>query len=78
MKIPAGRFKAQCLKLMDQVAQRHTEIVITKRGKPVARLVHVSPDTSPAQTNAWGWMKGSVEVLGDIVSPIEEKWTADE
>jgi prevent-host-death family protein len=36
--IPAGEFKAKCLALMDEVAATGDEIVITKRGKPVARL----------------------------------------
>lgn len=71
MKIPAGRFKAECLKLIDQVARRRTEVVITKRGKPVARLVPVV-DQTMAVKPLLGWMKGSVEFLGDVVSPIDE------
>jgi prevent-host-death family protein len=39
MQIPAGEFKAKCLKLMDQVARSGVPIVITKHGKPVAKLV---------------------------------------
>src|SRR5438309_272326 len=46
-KIAAGAFKAQCLGLLDEVEQQRIEIVITKRGKPVARLVPVS-DAAPA------------------------------
>ncbi len=41
-KIPAGEFKAKCLKLMDEVQQTGQEVIITKRGKPVARLVPVA------------------------------------
>ena len=41
MEIAAGLFKAQCLKLMDRVAERHETITVTKRGKAVARLVPV-------------------------------------
>lgn len=77
MKIPAGKFKAECLKLMDEVAKKHSEILITKRGKPVARLVPAFPEESKA-TGVYGWMKGSVEVLGDIVTPLSEKWAVDE
>ena len=36
--IPAGRFKQQCLAIIDTVARTHKPIVISKRGKPVARL----------------------------------------
>jgi prevent-host-death family protein len=39
--IPAGAFKQGCLRILDEVAETHQEIVITKRGKPVARLVPV-------------------------------------
>ncbi len=37
--IPAGAFKQGCLAILDEVAATHTEVVITKRGRPVARLV---------------------------------------
>lgn len=76
VKIPAGKFKAECLKLMDKVAKHHTEIIITKRGKPVARLLPVKTDIKAV--GAWGWMKNSVEVVSDIVSPVDVKWKVDE
>ncbi|MEL6469993.1 MAG: type II toxin-antitoxin system prevent-host-death family antitoxin [Cyanobacteria bacterium J06623_4] len=74
MKIAAGQFKAQCLKLMDKVQQTREEIIITKHGQPVARLVPM--ETEPPDSII-GWMKGSIEITGDIVSPIEERWNAD-
>jgi prevent-host-death family protein len=42
--IPAGAFKQGCLRILDEVAESHREVVITKRGKPVARLVPVKQD----------------------------------
>jgi prevent-host-death family protein len=42
--VPAGLFKQTCLALLDEVAERHTEIIVTKRGRPVARLV--PPETA--------------------------------
>ena len=42
--IPAGAFKQGCLRILDEVAETHREVVITKRGKPVAKLVPVKPD----------------------------------
>ncbi|MEL6602282.1 MAG: type II toxin-antitoxin system prevent-host-death family antitoxin [Cyanobacteria bacterium J06614_10] len=74
MKIAAGQFKAQCLKLMDKVQQTREEIIITKHGQPVARLVPVEIEPSDSII---GWMRGSIEITGDIVSPIEERWSAD-
>lgn len=41
--IPAGEFKARCLKLMDEVQETGMSIVVTKRGRPVSRLVPVTP-----------------------------------
>jgi prevent-host-death family protein len=71
--IPAGEFKAKCLKLLDQVYQQRFQVVITKRGKPVARLVPVTDEMS----DIFGRMKGTVEILGDIVGPTGEVWNAD-
>jgi prevent-host-death family protein len=73
VELPAGQFKARCLKLMDEVRERRVEVVITKRGRPVARLVPIEPP--PA---LFGAMRGSVLALGDVVSPTGERWDADE
>ena len=73
MKISAGQFKAQCLKLMDEVKTRHEEVVITKRGKPVARLVPYEKTPVPIH----GFMKNTVMFIGDIVSPTGEKWDVE-
>ncbi len=74
MQIAAGQFKAQCLQLMDQVQQTHEEIVITKHGRPVAKLV---PVEAAAEQSLLGHLQGSVQVVGDIVSPLDESWEAD-
>jgi prevent-host-death family protein len=73
MKISAGQFKAKCLKLMDEVRNRREEVVITKRGKPVARLVPFDEKPTPI----YGCMKSTVAILGDIVSTVDEKWNAE-
>jgi prevent-host-death family protein len=75
MQIAAGQFKAQCLQLMDQVQQTHEPIVITKHGKPVAKLV---PVETPERQSILGYLKGTVQVTGDIISPIDENWEADQ
>jgi len=74
MKISAGEFKAKCLRLMDEVSTLHTEIIITKFGKPVAKLVAVREE--PAHP-LFGCLKGSVERVRDLVSPTGESWDAD-
>ena len=74
MEIPAGEFKAKCLKLMDQVARTREPIVITKRGKPVARLVPA--DKAPADAPLFGYVAGTAEIRGDIVHGPEIEWAA--
>ena len=73
MNIAAGLFKAQCLKLMDRVAERHETITVTKRGKPVARLTPVEP--TPKRP-VFGYLHGKGEIKGDIVGPTGETWEA--
>jgi prevent-host-death family protein len=73
--IPAGEFKAKCLGLLDEVQRQRKEIVITKRGKPVARLVPVKNERPESFV---GSMQGTMEIVGDIISPVDEKWDADE
>ena len=70
--IPAGEFKSKCLQLMDNVQRTRQPITITKRGKPVAKLVPVEEEK-----NEWfGRLKGKVKIIGDIESPIDppEAW----
>ena len=74
MEMKAGEFKAKCLELMDWVAEGHEEIIITKRGKPIAKLVPLSENP---KRDLFGYMKGTVEILGDIVTPLDVKWEAD-
>jgi prevent-host-death family protein len=72
--IAAGEFKAKCLHLLDEVQQTRKEIVITKRGRAVARLLPIEEKTP----TVFGRMKGTIKILGDIVGPTGEKWEADE
>lgn len=65
-EIAAGEFKAQCLALLDEVAETGKEIIVTKRGKPVAKVVPIEPPKPLA---------GSVTILGDIMDPIDpDEW----
>ncbi len=73
MKVSATEFKAKCLKLMDEVQKTHDPVIITKRGKPVAKLVPVEPE----EPESWfGYMAGTIEITGDIMAPIDEDWEA--
>jgi prevent-host-death family protein len=71
--IKASEFKAKCLKIMDQVAKSGEPVTITKNGKPVSKLVPV--DERPK--TLIGALKGTGEILGDIISPIDVTWEAE-
>ncbi len=68
----AGKFKAECLKIMDEVQLSGKELVITKRHVPIVKLVPVeSRDKS-----MFGAMKGTIHSKGDLIAPIDEVWDA--
>lgn len=73
-KIAAGEFKARCLTLMEDVRSTRRPLIITKRGKPVAKLVPVE-----SEKDDWiGRLNGKFKITGDIVSPVVplEDWEA--
>jgi len=67
-KMPAGRFKAECLAVLDEVAATGETVVVTKRGRPVAQVVPITPPRGLA---------GSIRRQRDLVSPIDAEWDAD-
>ena len=71
--IEASEFKTACLKLMDEIAETGEEIVITRNGRPVSRLV---PYWEKPKT-LWGIDRGRFEILGDIIEPIDVEWEAE-
>jgi prevent-host-death family protein len=70
--IKASEFKARCLALLDEVERTGDRLVITKKGKPVAELV----PHKPSKRNLFGLLKGRMEIVGDIISPIDVEWEA--
>lgn len=70
--ISAEDFKTNCLALMDEVQAKREELLITKHGKPVAKLVPAQPETD----DIFGFMIGKGQIVGDIVEPIIplEEW----
>jgi prevent-host-death family protein len=71
-KMPAGSFKAKCLAVMDEVQAKRETVIITKHGKPVAKLVPVDTETD----EIFGFLKGKGSVEGDVLSPAlsPEEW----
>jgi prevent-host-death family protein len=74
MEISAAEFKARCLKLMDEIARTRQAVVITKRGRPVAKLVAVEPEP---RRPLYGCMAGTVTFEGDILAPLDVEWEAE-
>ena len=70
-EVPAGVFKTKCLALLDEVRDTRQEIIVTKRGKPVAKLV-------PMEAAAWTGLAGTVLwEADDIITPFDDEWEAD-
>ena len=77
VEIPISEFKAKCLALLEQVRKTREPIRVTRHGKPVAEIVPPGP---VMDRGAWiGSLRGTVEILGDIISPATDKdeWEAE-
>ncbi len=71
--VKASEFKAKCLQLMDEVAATGQSIIVTKHGQPIARL---EAFRRPPES-LFGALRGTVEILGDIVAPVGIDWEAE-
>ena len=69
--IKIAEFKTECLHLINKVNETNEEIIITKNGKPISRLV-------PYKTNTlFGLHKDSICSADDLIAPIEDEWNAN-
>ncbi len=68
----AGTFKVHCLSVMDEVQAKRETILITKHGKPVAKLVPVEKDAD----DIYNFLAGKGSITGDVVSPAlsRDEW----
>lgn len=67
-QISASEFKKHCLNLIDEVKSKHSSFVVTKRGKPVARIVPLENDNTKEPRSFFGFMKGKATIKDDIVN----------
>jgi len=76
LKVNATEFKAKCLALIDQVERTGEPLMITKHGRPVAQVV---PLRSVNKLRPFEALKDTVEIIGDVVSPVlsSEIWDAE-
>jgi len=72
-QVTATEFKAHCLEWLSRIHTERLEIVVTKRGKPIAR---VGPLPGESGSDIYGCMKGSVTFLGDVTAPLDLVWDA--
>jgi prevent-host-death family protein len=73
-EVTISEFKAKCFSLLDQVQKTKQPLRVTRFGKPIAEIVPPAPQ--PSQADWIGSMKGTIEILGDIISPAsdEQDW----
>lgn len=71
--LKASEFKAKCLALMDEVANTGEEVVITKNGVAVSKLVPFRKRPG----SLFGGHRGRIESRGDIIAPLDEPWEAE-
>ena len=79
--VPAGQFKQGCLALLDEVADHDVEIVVTKRGRPVARLVPIADvreREAATLARLRGRTDGSIGLAEDLLAPTSSttRWKA--
>jgi prevent-host-death family protein len=65
-QVAAAEFKAKCLQVMDQVAKSKRPVIVTKRGKPMVRIV---PVDEPMDDDVFGCLAEKFEIIGDIEEP---------
>jgi prevent-host-death family protein len=73
-EIAAAQFKARCLTVMEDVRKTREPVIVTKRGKPVVKLVPIEN----AKDDFLDRLKGVFEIVGDIESPAvpPEDWNS--
>ena len=78
ISIPAGKFKATCLQLMDEVVADKLTVTVTKRGKPVMYITAPLKEDAAKPRSFIGAGKGMMTIHGDIVSAMPNEWAAVE
>jgi prevent-host-death family protein len=73
-KMAAGAFKTNCLSVMDEVQAKRETVIITKHGKPVAKLVPV--EAKEKEDDIFGFLAGQGTITGDAIAPAltPEEW----
>ncbi len=69
-EVAISEFKAKCLSLLEEVSKTKTPLRVTRRGQAIADVIPASSDVE--ERNWMGSMSGSIEITGDVLSPVIE------
>jgi prevent-host-death family protein len=69
-KIEASELRKNCVAILREIEETGNRVIITKNGRPVAELVPHNPN------KLYGILKDQMEIVGDIISPIDVEWEA--
>jgi prevent-host-death family protein len=73
-ELSATEFKATCLKVMEDVHRSRKPVIVSKRGKPLVKIV---PAEEKRPVPLFGYMRGTMKIVGDIVAPDPEIWDSE-
>lgn len=71
--VKAGIFKAECLKIMDEIKKTKKPVIVTKHNIPIVKVVPIEEERQAL----FGKMKNTAHIKGDIIQPVDEVWNAD-
>ena len=77
MEISSVQFRASCFKILEEVEKTHKEVIITKRGRPVAKLVHIKDEEK--KDPFLGALKGVGRTITNLTEPLvdSQNWEID-
>ena len=71
-QISTSELKTHCSRVIEQVRRGRAPVVVTVRGRPVARIVPVEEELP----SLFGFARGTLTVHGDLLAPLDEPWEA--
>ncbi|MFN0064451.1 MAG: type II toxin-antitoxin system Phd/YefM family antitoxin [Myxococcaceae bacterium] len=74
LHVTTSELKTHCSELVTRVGRRRESIVVTRRGRPVARLSPIEAEATPL----FGFASGAIQIRGDVLAPVDVRWDADE
>jgi prevent-host-death family protein len=72
-QVSTSELKARCSELVRGVAARRETVIVTRRGRPVAKLVPVEP---AGRGSLFGFARGTIKIRGDLIAPVDVDWEA--